>query len=245
MMMFFFVFFGWVIGGFVSGVSGFGAMMLALPILSLGLAPMDAILTCCIVAGPCSTQLGWLYRRFVHWDDMKWLWISCIPGCIFGTLMLKIVPASWLQIGIGLLIAIFIFMQVACAKATWHLPDSRASLVVTGMTSGFAGSSVSIPGVPIGIFVLLKHWDKDRARGTLGMFFLLCTWITVISQCAAGLYNTYLLKISAVGIAGCLLGQELGYKVGRHIDQSMFVKFAFCFLTCSAVMLFYKGVQAM
>lgn len=239
-----FVFIGWVVGGFVSGVSGFGAMMLALPILSLGLAPLDAILTCCIVAGPCSAQLGWLYRRHVHWDDMKWLWISCIPGCILGTLTLKVVPASRLQIGIGLMIAVFLAMQAFGARAAWRLPDSRMSLVVTGVTSGFAGSSVSIPGVPIGIFVLLKQWDKDRARGAMGMFFLLCTWITITAQFAAGLYTADLMKISVVGVAGCLIGQELGYRVGKRINQSMFVRFAFCFLACSAIMLVYKGVRA-
>ena len=57
MAIIFFVFIGWVIGGFVSGVSGFGAMILALPILSFGLALLNAILTCCIVDGPCSAQL--------------------------------------------------------------------------------------------------------------------------------------------------------------------------------------------
>ena len=108
----FFVFLGWFIGGFVSGISGFGAMMLALPVLTLGLAPKDAILTCCIVAGPCCIQLAWLYRRYVYWPDMKWLWISCVPGCILGTLTLMVLPVGWLQIGISLLICIFLLVQL-------------------------------------------------------------------------------------------------------------------------------------
>ena len=240
----FFVFLGWFIGGFVSGISGFGAMMLALPVLTLGLAPKDAILTCCIVAGPCCIQLAWLYRRYVYWPDMKWLWISCVPGCILGTLTLMVLPVGWLQIGISLLICIFLLVHLFGSRATWTLPDSVASLLVTGCASGFCNSTVSVVGVPMGIFVLLKHWDKDKARGTMSMFFMLSSLITIATQWASGLYTLYLLQISLIGTAGCFIGQSLGFKVGKHINQSIFVKFALCFLSCAAAMLFWKGLHS-
>ncbi|MBP3730264.1 MAG: sulfite exporter TauE/SafE family protein [Mailhella sp.] len=240
----FFVFFGWFIGGFVSGISGFGAMMLALPVLTLGLDAMDAILTCCIVAGPCCMQLAWLYRSFVYWPDMKWLWLGCVPGCILGTITLMAIPAGWLQIGISLLICIFLIVQIFGGRATWTLPDSIAALLITGCASGFCNSSVSVVGVPMGIFVLLKHWDKDKARGTMAMFFLLSSLITILTQWLSGVYNSYLFQISAIGAIGCFIGQALGFRVGRHINQAVFVKFALCFLTCAAVMLFFKGIRA-
>ena len=241
----FFVFIGWFIGGFVSGISGFGAMMLALPILSLGLPPLEAILTCCIVAAPCCMQLAWLYRKYVYWPDMKWLWIGCIPGCILGTLTLKMVPVGWLQIGISILICIFLAMHIFGNKTSFTIKDSAMSLFITGCASGFTNSSVSIVGVPMGIFVLLKHWDKDRARGTMTMFFLLSSLITVAVQSCSGLYTMHLLAISAIGTAGCFIGQYLGFIVGKRITQSIFVKFALCFLACAAAMLFMKGVANM
>ncbi len=241
----FFIFTGWLIGGFVSGISGFGAMMLALPILSLALSPLDAILTCCIVAAPCCIQLAWLYRKHVYWPDMKWLWASCVPGCILGTLALKAVPACWLQIGISFLICIFLAMQFLGGKMSCTLKDSVWSLLVTGCASGFANSSVSVVGVPMGIYVLLKHWDKDRARGTMSMFFLLCSLITFATQYLYGLYSVRLFTFSAIGTAGCFAGQCLGFIVGKRISQSIFVKFALCFLGCAAAMLFWKGISGM
>ena len=175
------IFLGWFVGGLASGVSGFGAMMLALPVLTLVLEPRDAILVCCIVAGPCCVQLAWLYRRFVSWPDMKRLWIGCIPGCVLGTLTLMAVPAGWLQIGISLLIVLFLAVQLLGARTAWTLPGSPACLLAAGCASGFCGATVSIVGLPMGISVLLRHWDKDRARGTMGIF--LCSATLSPSRC--------------------------------------------------------------
>ena len=88
---------GWFLGGFTSGVAGFGAMMVALPILTLGMPPAQAVLVSCIVGAPSCTHLAWLYHRDVVWADMRWLWLGCLPGCLAGAFVLKVVPMHYLQ----------------------------------------------------------------------------------------------------------------------------------------------------
>ena len=218
--------------------------MLALPILSLKLSPSDAILTCCIVAFPCCIQLAWNYRHSVYWPDIKTLWMSCIPGCIAGTLVLKITPVALLQLCISLLIGIFVVLQCFNEKAGVRLKDSPLALCLAGAASGFTGSAVSIVGVPMGIFVLLTQWDKDRARGTMSMFFLVCTFITIVTQWFSDLYTLYLAKLSLIGTLGCLIGQECGYRIGKHMCQKTFVRFVLCFLSCAALILFFKSLKS-
>ncbi len=237
-----YVFLGWLFGGFVSGVAGFGGMMMALPIFFLGLPATEAVLVCCIIGAPGCTQLAWLYRRNVVWADMKWLWAGCIPGCILGALTLTIVPVQYLQMGISVMIACFVVLQLLQGKSTWRLSDSVLSLLIAGLASGFANSSVSVVGVPIGIFILLKHWDKDRARSTMAMLFFLSGWVTLITQWAAGLYTLELFKLALAGILASFIGQEAGYRVGRYLDQRTFIRFVLVFLSCAAGILFYKAV---
>ena len=98
-------------------------------------------------------------------------------------------------------------------------------------------------GVPIGIFILLKGWDKDRSRATMSSLFLLCGWATFFSQWAAGLYTAELFKLAVCGIVGALIGQELGYRAGRYLDQKMFTRFVLFFLSMAAATLFYKSMQ--
>jgi len=239
----FLVFLGLLLGGFTSGTAGFGIMMIALPILTLGLTVTDAVLICCIVGVLTAVQLAWLYRRFVVWSDTKMLWLGCVPGCIIGAYILKIVPMAVLQLAISITIVCFILLQLFREKSSWRLRDSRFSLLFTGMASGFASSAVSLVGVPIGIFILLKGWDKDRSRATMSSLFLLCGWATFFSQWAAGLYTAELFKLAVCGIVGALIGQELGYRAGRYLDQKMFTRFVLFFLSMAAATLFYKSMQ--
>ncbi len=234
-----YVFIGWVFGGFLSGVSGFGAMMGALPILSLTLPPMTAVLTCCLVAVPCCIQLAWLYRRHVDWRAVKWLALSCVPGCALGTVTLAVIPVPVLQIGISLLIAVFVAVQIFGSRFARRVRDSVPALCATGFACGFTGSSISIIGVPLGIYILLANWDKDRSRGTMGMFFALGCSVTVMSQ---WLYGPDLAPLSVAGTAGVFLGQYAGFLAGRHIDQAIFVKFILAFLCCASILLFCRGI---
>lgn len=237
------VFFGWLLGGLVSGIAGIGGMMAALPIVLTGMPVTDAILTCCIIGAPGSTQLAWLYRRGLVWSDVLWLWASCVPGCFLGALALKIVPIQWLQIGISLMIVCFVALQLIKKNTTFRIKDSAASLVVTGLASGFANSAVSVGGVPIGIFLLLKDWHPDRARSTMAMLFLVSGWATLAGQWFAGLYRLEFFKLAVVGIAAVFIGQKLGYIIGRYLNQRVFIRLLLIFLSLSAVMLFYKALS--
>ena len=238
------IFSGWLLGGFFCGISGLGAMMIALPVLTFVLDTKTAILLCCIVGVPCCIQLAWLYRKHICWSDIKWLCVGCVPGCIIGTLTLMAVPANWLQLGLSLLICVFLFLQLAGNRSGRTLPDSVSSLLITGCAGGFTNATVSIAGVPMGIFVLLKQWDKDKARSAMGMFFLLSSLITIIVQACSGLYDSRLLQLSAAGAAGCFVGMSLGFKIGRNINQSLFVRLVLVFLAVVAVVLFWKGLRS-
>ncbi len=237
------VFIGLLLGGFTSGAAGFGIMMIALPILTLGLNATDAVLVCCLVGVPTSFHLAWLYHSFVRWSDMKMLWLGCVPGCMVGAYTLKVVPMDSLQLAISIIIAFFVLLQLFREKASWRLPDSRSSLLIAGATSGFVNATVSLVGVPIGIFILLKGWDKDRARATMSMLFVLSGCVTMGSQWFAGLYTVDLVTLSLCGSVASFIGQEIGFRIGRHLDQKMFIRFVLFFLSVSAVTLFYKAMQ--
>ena len=173
---------------------------------------------------------------------MKWLWASCLPGCILGAYTLRVVPMRWLQIAISLMIAVFIVLQMMQGKTSWKLRSTPPSLCAAGFASGFANSSVSIVGVPIGIYILLTRWDKDHARSTMAMLFVMSGWITLASQGAAGLYDMRHLCWAVAGVAGSVIGQWVGFRMGRHINQTIFVKFVLTFLTAAAVLLFWKAI---
>jgi len=243
MEAYFFVVLGWFCGSIAGGATGLGSMMIALPILSLGIPASKAVLVSCLIGVPACMQMAWLYRKYVIWSELRWMVLGCIPGCVLGALTLKVVPVGYLQIMISAMIFIFVTLQLFSRKATWTLGDSNGWGVLAGFGGGFAHGSVSVVGVPIGIYVLLKRWERDRARACMSGFFLFSGFITMVSQWAVGLYEVELVKLAAAGLVGSLVGQRVGFQLGRRLDQKLFVRFVLFFLTMSACILFYKGIQ--
>ncbi|MBQ8173756.1 MAG: sulfite exporter TauE/SafE family protein [Mailhella sp.] len=236
------VFIGLLLGGFASGAAAFGTMMIALPILILVLNATDAVLVCCLVSVPAAFQLAWLYHHFVRWSDMKMLWLGCIPGSMAGAYALKVVSMDILQLAISISIAFFLLLQIFLKKISWRLPDSRSSLLVAGTATGFCTAAFSLGGVPIGIFILLKGWGKDRARATMSMLFVLSCFATMSSQWFAGLYTGDFAMLALCGCVASFIGQEIGFRAGRHLNQKMFTLCIFFFLSVAAVTLFYKAI---
>ena len=97
-------------------------------------------------------------------------------------------------------------------------------------------------GAPVGIYVLMKHWSPDRARGNMSLFYLFVCMASVLSQWCSGLYTVTLFKFSRAGIAGCFVGQVAGVRLGRRIDQKLFQRIVMVFLAVVTVILFVRAM---
>ena len=56
------VFLAWFLGGFINGVSGMGAAMVALPIVACVLEMSEAVPATCLVAVTLAVYVAWMYR---------------------------------------------------------------------------------------------------------------------------------------------------------------------------------------
>ena len=65
------VFVGWLLGGIIGGATGIGAIMIAMPILTMVLAPGDAVLVSCLVGLYGCIHLALAYRRDCKWADIR------------------------------------------------------------------------------------------------------------------------------------------------------------------------------
>lgn len=56
--------FGWFWGGMISGISGVGAVMVAMPLATLVVSPAESVLLSNLVGMYASIHMGVAYRRF-------------------------------------------------------------------------------------------------------------------------------------------------------------------------------------
>ena len=236
------VFFAWALGGTVGGATGIGTVMIAMPIMTAVISPGDAVLVSCITGTFASLHLAYSYRRYCSCSDLRDLTIGLIPGCIAGAWVLKIVSVRVLELMICAMLALFVLLRCFRRISAYTLPESRLVGTAAGAICGFVSSSVAMEGAPLGIYVLLKHWDPNRARSNMSVFYAISAVGTVIMQALAGLYDFTLFRMSLFGMAGCVCGQVIGVRLGRHINQKLFTRIIVCFLALTTVFLFFQAI---
>ncbi|WP_298067193.1 sulfite exporter TauE/SafE family protein [uncultured Mailhella sp.] len=234
---------GWMCGGIVGGATGIGTAMIAMPILTLVLSPSDAVLVSSLLAVVSSTHLAWAYRRFAVWADVWPLVTGMLPGSLLGVMVLKVAPVYVLELMICVMLACFLLMQCSSRLSRFSLPDAPPFGLGAGAVCGFVQSSVVMSGAPLGIYVLLRHWDPDRARGAMSLFYVCAAMCAMLLQAASGLYSASLVKLALAGLAGSLAGQTLGVFLGRHLGSETFRRILLVFLAVAAAVLFCRAVS--
>ena len=234
--------FGWFTGGIVGGATGMGSVMVSMPILMTVFPAGDAVLISCLCALYGNIHLIMVYHRLANSKDVRELAIGCIPGCLLGTLVLKIAPMQLLELMVCAILVCFIIMRHRSGTSPYRLPESMAIGIGAGVVSGFVHSSVALSGAPLGIYALLRQWEPDRIRGNFSIFFFLASLGAVGSQALAGLYHAELFPLALVGIIGCAAGQYTGVRIGRHIDRLLFQRIIVIFLALTAVILLIRAL---
>jgi uncharacterized protein len=196
------------LGAAVQGVAGFGAGLLAAPVL--------VILDPSLVPGPLIvTGVGLNAMMLLSnkgerpWALLKWANVGQIFGAMGAAALLGALPADQLAVAFSVIIL------VAVALAASGLAPRRNPLTmgVAGVTSGFMGTAVGIGGPPIA----LMHTGSgaQELRAALSRFFLLGTTFSLVALSVVGRFN-----VRDAG-AGLLLmpGVLVGYAVARRITH--------------------------
>lgn len=236
------VFAAWTFGGVIGGVTGIGALMLSMPFLTMVLTPLDAVLVSTLIGVYGVLHLGIAYRKSICWRDIRDMVIGVLPGTVAGTMLLKVVSMQTLQLMVCAMLATFVIIQCCKRLASYTLPESALISIIAGFICGAVGGSVAMVGAPLGIYILMKHWDPNRARANMSGFYLFTSLSALFTQYSAGLYTLELIPPAISGMIGCALGSTLGVRLGRHVDQKMFTRLVVTFLALAAVMLFWRAM---
>lgn len=92
-----FVFFAWILGGFVSGVSGIGGAMVAFPLLALVIPVHQLIALTCIINVVMDGCLAGMHFRHCRLSSLWPMLAGSVPGSFAGLYILQICSGAVLQ----------------------------------------------------------------------------------------------------------------------------------------------------
>ena len=196
----------------VQGAVGFGANLLAAPLLIL--------ISARFVPGPvvvASAVLNLLVVR-KHPSAMVDPTVRvAIAGQVAGTLVAGAVIARLPTDALAILFAVLVLLAVVLSSIGLRIRDTSADLAAAGAASGFMGTVSGIGGPPIALAYL--DLNPPELRATLSRFFLAGNLVAIPTLIVAG-------KLGADEVVPCLIlipGAVVGYLgspyLARHLDS--------------------------
>lgn len=230
----------WFVGGFISGASGIGGAMIALPIASLFIPIQDVIALSCILNLVMDGMIAALHFRHCKVRALYPLFAGAIPGSIIGLFILKMVPGSMLQGMTGVLLLAFVLWQCKAAFSQ-HGQESWLKGGLAGFASGVLGSSISFDGPPVGAYGLYAGWAPRVFLGTLGVFFIIRASLTCVLQAGAGLYTPEVLRYAAYGLPATMLGTLCAFPFAKRINPVPFRKILQGIIAAAAIVCIWRA----
>ena len=176
-----------LLGGFVRGFSGFGFALAAVPVLTLALAPAEAVpavLPLEILLG-LATVPG--QRRHVSWPALRWLVAGTLVGTPLGLAVLANAPAPAMRVVLGMVVLVAVAIL-------WRRPEFPGLLrphwlCLSGFTSGCLNGGTAMSGPPAIIALLGSPLAPHAARATLMAFIAASATLAATIAFVNGLYG--------------------------------------------------------
>jgi uncharacterized membrane protein YfcA len=221
------------LAGFVQSVSGFGAALVAVPILAPVLGPGDAVVAVTLVSFVLSGGAALRERPHVDVALSRRMALAGLVGMPVGLLLLARASESLLQ---GLM-AITVLAALVLVAARVRVPAGVATARITGVLSGVLLTSTGMNGPPLVLGLFAQRPDPRRFRGTLQAVLCAQDLAAIAGFVVVGLVDDQALVAAAIGLASCPAGWSLGDRVFDRIRAEVFHRVLTLGLAASALML--------
>ena len=227
---------GWAFGGFINGIAGFGAAMIAMPLVTPWIDMTAAVPACTLIVLTLNLQMGWSYRGAVVLGRLKSLFLGAVPGAIIGVTVLRGVNEQYLKAGMGGFILIY---------ALWGLFRSGGPMrtisthwgYLAGFFSTSLGTAFGFNGPPLVVYTALTGWGKDAVKGVLGACFIGTGVIMVAVQAWAGLQTWHSFTLFLVSAPAVIIGGWAGIRLSKRMGERSYRKLIFCMMVVMALLI--------
>jgi len=232
---------GAFVGGFVSGLTGFGTGITALPIWLYGLTPALAsplVVVCSLVGQVQTLPAIW------HAIDFR----RCTPfilgglvGVPFGAVLLPFLSVGVFKLAVGTLLVVYCSFTLAGRVRLRVRGGGKIADAMIGLGGGVMGGLAGLSGPFPTIWSGLRGWEKDARRAVLQAFNTAILGFALVAQAFTGLLTAELWQLVLIALPGTILGSWIGRRVYNVLDSAKFEKAVLVVLLLSGCMLLVGG----
>lgn len=229
--------------GLSKGGFGPGSGLLALPLLSLTIAPLQAAAITLPVL--CVMDLAGLWGYRGTWDrkNMAIMLPGALIGIVIGTLTAGWVSNQSVQLIIGAVAVGFVLHKwLGRENDAPTLPHLGKGLFWSAM-SGFTSFIAHAGGPPLSVYLLPQRLDKTLYVGTNVVFFAALNFIKVFPYAWLGQFTSVTLGTAAMLTPVAVGGVYLGIWLHRFMSDAAFYRVVYLITFGCGLKLLADGFQ--
>lgn len=231
--------------GISKGGFGAGLGILAVPLMSLAVPPLQA--AGIMLPLLCLMDLFGLYVYRRVWDraNMAVMLPAALVGIAIGTMSAGLLEERHIRLLIGVIAVAFV-SDHWIGRRRRRAPKGRSVLkggwwaAVSGFTSFLAHAG----GPPLSVYLLPQRLDKTLFVGTTVVFFAVVNYAKLLPYAWLGQLGTDNLMTAVVLSPLAPLGMLLGVRLHRLISGGVFYEVCYAITFVAGLKLLYDGALA-
>jgi uncharacterized membrane protein YfcA len=202
-------------------VTGFGFALVMTPLLALIWDVKPTIASSVLLSTVALLPLLIEVRGNASMSRVSVLLVGSLAGIPPGVFLLERLDAGALQV----MVAATVIVASALLYLSPNLAggeDTVRSRLMAGFVSGSIGSSTSLSGPPIVLYLLGRESDVAAFRATLLLFFLPGNVVTILAFALVGQITGDVLLLSVAALPAIAFGLMFGAWLRRHVQPERF-----------------------
>lgn len=204
----------------VRGYSGFGMGLMIIPLLSLVLAPADAVIIVLIFGVTVALrQLPGLWTH-IDWRGLKLLMPTAILATPIGTWLLGLASPSTLRLLLSATVIAVAVLFLLGFRLTGT--PGRGTIVATGALAGVMNGVAGLSGPPLVFLYLTRADSLSVGRATLIAFFFVTDAAALVFAWIGGIIQRETATTAALLVPFLLAGVFVGERAFRGTSPERF-----------------------
>src|ERR1044071_293811 len=235
-----------VIGVCLLGISkgGFlGLGVMALPLMSLFVPPLQAaaIILPTAVAQDCLTL--WIYRREWSAWNLKIMLPAMFAGMFVAWLLAASLSAAHIRLAIGLIAALFVLRHWTAGRfERWIPKPSVATGIVFGAVGGVTTMLANAGGPAWQIHLLPQKLEKLPYIGTVSILFAASNFVKIPGFATLGYVTAENMLVGFAMVPIAVASNYLGIWAVRKVSTEAFFRIAYVLMFVIAVELMRSSI---
>ncbi|MBU1248066.1 MAG: sulfite exporter TauE/SafE family protein [Proteobacteria bacterium] len=226
--------------GLVQGITGFGSVLVALPLLSLLLPVKTAIPLASLMALVINITLTVYLWKHIHWKRALILLAATVPGIPLGLWALKVGDVSWLQAVIGVVLLAFC-LHGFFAKG-FKRPPGNFWAVIAGFSCGFLSAAIAAGGPPVVVYASSQKWSKDEIKALMSGYFMVTNIIVVVGYTLRELITLDIFTHFIISVPTLFLAIWLGQTLYSRLSGQDYRKVVMVMVLILGVVMLYRSL---